>query len=330
MKRMFAVLIILSIGVLAYSAWQTNRKTYPVTFGVHFSAAHATWLGLDPEVAFTALLEELRPPLIRLSADWNQVEKTKGAFDFQTIDWQMSEAEKHGAKVLLVMGQKTPHWPECHTPEWVSEDTTERKKEVMNYIRTVTERYRAHPALEMWQVENEPFILFPFGECALFEKDWIHDEISLVRALDQDHKIVVTDSGELGLWWGASRAGDYIGTTLYRTVRSDKGHVYAYDWLPPLHYRLKATVLGNGIGRLMISELQAEPWFTNTPPWETPIAEQEETFNPARFEDSLKYARHIGASRAYLWGAEWWYWMKITNNDSRYWDIAKQAFVGVE
>jgi hypothetical protein len=26
-----------------------------------------------------------------------------------------------------------------------------------------------------------------------------------------------------------------------------------------------------------------------------------------------------------LWGAEWWYWMKVTNHDSSDWNVVKQA-----
>ena len=55
---------------------------------------------------------------VRLSAQWDQIEKKKGEYDFNDLDWFMGEADKRGAKVALAVGQKVPRWPECHAPEW--------------------------------------------------------------------------------------------------------------------------------------------------------------------------------------------------------------------
>ena len=68
---------------------------------------------------------------------------------------------------------------------------------MFRYVNTVVERYKNHEALEIWQVENEPFIRFRFGECNNFDKEATLEEIDLVRSIDDKHKILITDSGEL-------------------------------------------------------------------------------------------------------------------------------------
>lgn len=304
--------------------WVSSYKKYPVDFGVSFSKEHAIYLGLDWKKTYESILTDLKPKFIRLSAPWGDIEKIKDTFDFTDIDYMMNEAKKAGVKVTLVIGQKAPRWPECYVPDWASKLSSKEYEENLNsYLTQIVNRYKTNSALELWQVENEPFINFKFGECANFRPDLVDEEKKLVNYLDQPHWTIVTDSGELGLWKKASQLGDLFGTTLYRIVRSPNGMIWTYDWLPPAFYRYKAIVNGIHLESMFISELQAEPWFTGPGPNETPIAEQMKTMNSKRMNKNINFVKKIGVSRAYLWGAEWWYWMKEKNNDSSFWDIAK-------
>jgi hypothetical protein len=45
--------------------------------------------------------------------------------------------------------------------------------------------------------------------------------------------------------------------------------------------------------------------------------------NIKQFHGNIGYARQVGFSPVYLWGAEWWYWMKIKHNDNSFWQAAK-------
>lgn len=316
------ILIIISIAGITFYLWNLNRQTFPVEYGISFSQNHASSLGLDWKETYTTMLKELKPKYIRIAAMWSEVEKKKDIYDFGDVDWMMNEAGKYHARVTLVVGQKAPRWPECHVPEWlVDYSDAENEKYLMDYIEATVNRYKSHPALEFWQVENEPFIRFEFGDCHRYREDLVEEEIALVKSLDKPHKIIITDSGEISSWHKAIKAGDYFGTTLYRIVRSSKGKIWNYDWLPPVFYRLKAALWGRDLNTFFVSELQAEPWFTGAGANETPIEIQEETMNPERLEKHLDYVTHIGVSRAYLWGVEWWYWMKKTHEDSRYWDL---------
>jgi hypothetical protein len=35
---------------------------------------------------------------------------------------------------------------------------------------------------------------------------------------------------------------------------------------------------------------------------------------------NMDFAKKSGFSEVYLWGVEWWYYMKERHNDSTYWD----------
>lgn len=299
-------------------------KKYSVEYGISFDKDHASYLGLDWKKTYLAVLDDLKPKYIRLSAKWDEIEKTRGKFDIAELDWQMNEAAKRGVKVALVVGQKTPRWPECHIPEWASQlEVVSYKLSEKEFVKYIVERYKNNLALDLWQVENEPFIKFKFGECKLFDTELVSEEADLVKSLDSKHKIMLTDSGEMGFWFGASRLGDILGTTVYRIVKTPGGHLWGYNWLPAGVYKLKARLLGKGYENFYVSELQAEPWMNGTHPNDVSISEQEKTMSMARLQSTLNYASHVGASRAYLWGVEWWYWMKEKNGDARYWDKIK-------
>lgn len=321
------VLIVLLVIAMVYGLlWVMSIQQYTVTWGVSFNQNHATSLGLDWREAYEAMLDELSPQVIRIAAMWSEVESIRGTYTFDDVDWMMDKAEEYDAKVQLVVGQKAPRWPECHVPEWVKGSTREDAGDaLMEYVSTVVERYKQHAALELWQVENEAFIRFEFGECDGFRRDLVRDEVALVRELDPGRKIVMTDSGELSTWRRPSHVGDILGTTLYRIVRTPKGSTFGYDWLPAGFYKLKARVWGKGYDEFYVAELQAEPWFTESDPTETPTEIQEQTMDPDRMKRHIDYATRVGASRVHFWGVEWWYFMKTQRDDARYWDIAKET-----
>jgi hypothetical protein len=319
------LIISLALAIVYAMLWFASRKTYPVTFGVSFNQNHAQSLGLDWKVVYEDMLLDLQPSYVRIAAMWSEVEKDKGEFDFGDVDWMMDTAAESGAQVTLVVGQKAPRWPECHVPTWNDYEVAASRSHLLSYVEQTVERYKNHEALRMWQVENEPYIRFTFGECEGYDGEVVVEEIALVKQLDPDHPVLVTDSGELGLWRRAGKAGDVFGTTIYRVVKTPKGTVIKYDLLPAALYRIKAFLTGISLNRMIVSELQAEPWFTDSDPTSTPLEEQEQTMNPQRMKKHIDFTRRIGVSEAHLWGVEWWYFMKHVHRDSRYWEIAKEV-----
>ena len=322
MTKPTIIVLIIFVALFISLVW-LNSRTYPVTYGISFNQNHAVSLGLDWKNTYISMLEELRPAYIRIAAMWSEVEREKGVYDFTDVDWMMTLAEQHGTQVTLVVGQKAPRWPECHIPAWLDRDDYQSREYLFDYISAVVQRYSNHPALEIWQVENEPFIHFKFGECAGYRSDFVQDEIALVKKIDKNHPVLITDSGELSTWRVSSRAGDYFGTTLYRIVRMPNGRIWTYDWLPAVTYRIKAALWGRDIQTMFVSELQAEPWFTDAGAEHTSVEEQEKTMNPERLEKHLQFVTHIGVPRAYLWGVEWWDFMRKKQGDERYWELIK-------
>lgn len=322
--KLFVILIIIFIFI--YIALVIiSQKQYPVEFGVSFSSEYAEFLGLNPKEVYSEILTDLKPKYIRLAVPWSRVEISQDKYSFEKIDYYMNEADKHNAKVVLALGQKVPRWPECYIPEWVKTKSTDDKKaELLSYIETVVKRYKDHPALEYWQVENEPFIKFEFGDCGVFDETSVKSEVDFVRKLDGAHPIIMTDSGELSTWRKAANMGDVLGVTLYRIIRIKGDYIWSYGWVPASVYELRSLLWGKSYNNFFISELQAEPWFNGGTPMNTNVSVQEETSSLKQMQKNIEFSKRVGASRAYFWGVEWWYWMKTTQNNSSYWDEAKK------
>ncbi|MDO8626063.1 MAG: cellulase family glycosylhydrolase [Candidatus Magasanikbacteria bacterium] len=279
-------------------------------WGVSFDSSHARYLGLDVKASFAQIVGEWQFKKIRLAAHWDNIQKNgPGVYDFSELDYLMNQARKSGAKVILAVGQKTPRWPECHRPAWLDtlSDSRAPRLSLLAYIKTVVERYKNHPALEIWQVENEPFLAF--GLCPKYTATELTEEIALVRSLDATHPILITDSGELSSWRRTARAGDLFGTTMYRVVWNKYLGYLSYDWLPAAFYRFKLWVAGRNQSAAFVIELQGEPWIPGQDPQKLKIEEQFKSLDLARLKKNILYARAVGWPRAYLWGAEWWQWM---------------------
>ncbi len=306
------------------SLTQTDYKNSNIIYGVNFNSEYAAYLGFNPRHVYEKILDDWQFKYIRLSAQWDLIEKTKGQYDWNDLDWMMNESAKRNVKVVLVVGHKTPRWPECHYPGWVDATShSSHQPDLLNFIATVVARYKNHPALEVWQVENEPFL--GFGACKPISAAYLKDEVALVKQLDPLHPTMVTDSGELSLWRRAAKQADLFGTTLYRVVWNKKLGYWSYDWiLPPLAYTAKLWLNGRDVSSAYITELQAEPWIPNRPLADTPLAEQFKSMSLDRLKSIVDFAARTGMPRAYLWGAEWWLWLE-TRGVHEFSDYIKQV-----
>ena len=329
-KKSWRAKILLTCAVFAFVVLvfiiQTPVKE-PRVWGVTFSHTYAQGLGLEWREVFEAMLDELGVRHLRLPVYWNEVSPTQGALDFDAYDYQMARAEEFNAKVILAIGRKVPRWPECHEPAWVLKlSEKEQQEELLRYIEVVVERYKASFALVAWQVENEPFL--PFGECPPLDVDFLDKEIALVRKLDPSRPIVVTDSGELSIWIRAARRADIFGTTMYRTIYNKSIGQFTYP-LPPSFFRAKRALTEIFVGHkpMIVIELQAEPWGP-APVEKLSRKESERSMSPKKFRDVITYATRSGFDEFYLWGVEWWYWLKVHENDPEMWNIARELFRG--
>lgn len=317
---MFAVLA-LGLGFMNVVVSNLGLEEREVRLGATFSTIYAKDLGLDWKEAYVAALDDLGIRLLRLPAYWNRIEPEPDVFDFSDLDWQLDQANRRGAKVILAVGRKLPRWPECHVPRWavgMNEDLVQTR--ILGMIEKVVSRYAKNSAVTAWQVENEPF--FDFGECPPADVDFLKKEIALVRSLD-DRPIVISESGELSTWVRAGSLADILGVSTYRIVWS-RFTGYFYWPITPRVYRDRAAAVAPLTEKVIITELQGEPWTTQ-PIISMPIAQQLKLMNPDRLRTNVVFARKIGFSEAYLWGVEWWYWLKRQGRPGM-WEAAKTMF----
>jgi hypothetical protein len=134
----------------------------------------------------------------------------------------------------------------------------------------------------------------------------------------------VTDSGELSAWVQAAKRADIFGTTMYLIVHSPKVGYLEYH-LPPRFFWLKANIVHLFYPEkpITVSELQAEPWGPKLL-YDISLEEMMKTMSFPQFQKNIEYAKQVGFPEIYLWGAEWWYWMRTVQGDARYWDYARE------
>ncbi len=326
MKKSLLALLILLLLLVSYFFVGSASQAEEIKWGVNFSQKQTELLKLNWQENYSALLDDLEVRDVKLITHWDLLEPEKDKYNFEDLDWQIRKAEEKGAKILLVIGMKTGRWPECHIPGWAKNLIKEKQqKEISNLIEKIVLRYRDSNTIWAWQVENEPF--FPFGECPWTDKDFLKEEIDLVKSLDlQKRPVVVSDSGEGSFWVSAAQLGDIVGTTLYKKVWFRQLSSYIYYPFPPIFYWRKAQLIEKIFDKeVVVGELQAEPWGPKLLN-DLPIEEQEKTMDLERFKSNIEFAKRTGLSEFYLWGAEWWYWLKEKQNQPQLWQEAKKLF----
>ncbi len=323
--KIFLAIVLVLAGLALFFYYRFQPTPQP-GWGLNFSPELAEYLGFAPEPLFRQMLDDFRPPSLRLTAYWETLEPTPGKFDFSSIDAMLRETDKRGTKVILVLGHKQPRWPECHHPTWYEKlSPAAQSGAVLTMLRSAVEHFKQFSSIQAWQIENEPF--FPYGpNCPAVPAGLFVQELALVKSLDL-RPLVATDSGEKGAWLPTVWAGaDIFGSTMYRTVYQNKQGKYLTYPIPPALYRIRAGILEtfSGVREVFNVELQAEPWFA-TSPFDTPWEKQAALMNPGLFAEYVDYARQVGFAENYFWGVEWWYWAFVQGHPEM-WQTAKDFF----
>ncbi|MDP1629411.1 MAG: beta-galactosidase [bacterium] len=320
------IFLIWAVFLLTVYGFYKNPPSADLQFGVNFSKKQALRFNLDWRKTYLEILDDLNVKFVRLAAYWDEIEPEEGNYNFSDLDWQIEEARKRNAKIILAVGLRLPRWPECHAPQWARIQNEElRIKNLIRYIEETVKHYQEFNNIVAWQVENEPF-LRGFGECPALNVKLLGKEIALVKSLDS-RPIVITDSGELGDWFRSYRRADIFGTTMYRKVWSDKISGFFRYPLPPAFFWWRQGTVNFFLGRKEIIgvELQAEAWGPGRQIYDMRPDEIKDFFSAAEMLESIDYSRRVGLPINYLWGAEWWAWMK-ENGHPQYWNLAKTVF----
>lgn len=322
-----ALIVIVAAFAVWFASGEGVEDNQNINWGVTFSPRQTDFLGLDAWQAYAAILDDLGAKNLRLQAPWNEVEKQEGVYDFSSVDWMITEAKKRETKVILALGRKLFRWPECHDPAWAfALDKKEFESRVLRLLQVEIEHFKQYDNIIAWQVENEA--LLPFGGCQDPKPNWklFKKEVALVRFLDR-RPVIATESGELSGWLKIAGAVDWLGVSLYRVTNNPfLGKIY-YPFRPGFYQKKAALTLAinKNLQKVFISELQLEPWGEK-PLSQMSLPEQFERMSLGRTRSSLDFARSTGLPDIYIWGAEWWYWLKERQGDSRFWELGKQVF----
>ncbi len=292
--------------------------------GASFSLHRCSELGLDKKAVLRAALEDLGLRRFRLMSYWNIHEQRQGEYDFEELDWQLDMIAKYSGKVTLAVGKRQPRWPECHIPDWALALPKEAWYEALYaYLEVVINRYKHHPALHSWQLENEA-LLKSFGYCRDndYNRTRLRQEAALIKRLDPDHPLIMTLSDSWGLPWRRPRPDQYA-MSLYRAT-ANKRKAIKQSIRPALFYRTRAWLIRLIFRRpAFIHELQAEPW-TGSGITKASLDEQFLTMNADRLKANVGFAARTGMNPIDLWGLEWWFWLKEVHSQPELWNTVKQ------
>lgn len=196
----------------------------------------------------------------------------------------------------------------------------------------VINRYKNSPALDSYQVENE-FFLRGFGDCekitGSMERWRLVSEFNLVKRLDPNHRAIIARSNNaLGLPVGEPTP-DEFGISIYKRVW-DAGVTRRYleypfpAWFYAFVAGSQKVVTGKD---MIVHELQAESWGPNGKHLsEISVEEGDKSFSAERFRDRVEFGKATGMREIYLWGAEYWRFRLVHQNDPSLWNVAKGTF----
>src|SRR3989344_3227745 len=309
--------------------YKAKHSDEPLIIGTTFISDYAESFSLSPEETLNAIFSDLGIRKIRLVSYWKDIEPAPATYDVSSLDWQFAMAQKYDARVSLAIGLRQPRWPECHEPKWADIAAAEDrwKPQLYKYITAVVERYKNHPNLESYQLENE-FFMKVFGECKNFNRDRLIEEYEMVKKLDPNHKIIISRSNN---WIGVpfrQPTPDQFGISVYKRVWDAAFTKRYFEYpLPAWFYGMLAGWGEMVTGKdMMIHELQAEPWAPNGQ-FITEISTEEmfKSMNAERMKDRINYGVDTGMRELNLWGAEWWYWLMVQKDDDSVWEVVKEA-----
>lgn len=336
MKKFYKKFLI-AIFIIVAVFYVLSLRSLPerITYGVSFSKFHSDELQLNWRETYLALLDDLKVRSFRFTAHWPNTEPENNKFNFSELDFQMNEARKRGASVILAVGRRLPGWPECHEPGWLNEqlpagDERQKKeykqKELLEYMEAVVNRYKRYDNIKYWQVENEPYLaFFSRSLCGELDDEFLQTEIGLVRKLDPARPVMLTSSGEFDPWFQTYKRADVFGSSLYLYVWWKTGPI-RYP-ITPGFFRIKQSLVELVYGKKpkILIELATEPWLRR-PIVGTPNEILLNRMGIDKFNEMINFASKTGFEEQYLWGAEWWYWMKTKQNHPEFWERARELF----
>lgn len=295
-------------------------------WGFSYSPKYASSLDLDWRQSYIFLLDELKPPSVRVPLYWDETETTPGVFSFERLEFLLAEAHKRNIPVVLNVGYRVFRYPECHVPEWAKTFSQHELEDAERSYLSGVVQYLSETSLavslEAIQIENEARNQLQ-KNCPPIPYTQLESEVKLFREAFPHIPIVLTWAGDFppSDYREYIRYGDIVAVSFFPRRWNHVLHIYdeVFSWgrFSIRHIgRERATAQQQG-KRFWISEFEAEPW-----------GEEKETATPERL---LSYKKLLdsygGAERVYLWGAEWWAW-KAQQGDTTVLEFIKELTKG--
>ena len=325
-KFLFFFFLALALALIVYLMAGDGEFNSDIDFGVSFSQVSAEQMEIDWRKAYSSILDDLGVKKFRLIAYWQKIETNKGEYVFDDLDWQINEAEKRGAEVVLAVGSKLPGFTGCYLPNWTKDLNNDEKKEnALLFLKEVIKRYNSKSIIKAWQIEDDPFQRFS-EECLGMDEEFLNKEISLVNEFDfSDKPIILTTNGEIGSWFKLGVLTNNLGISIDRNNWSPYLGYFKYHIKPNFYQkRISLTKRFVDLDNVVVIGLQAEP-NSHKPVNEISLLEAERSMNLDIFRDTMHYIKRTGFDEVYIRGAEWWYYLRSEGNDS-FWVEAKKIW----
>ncbi len=178
------------------------KTVFKYKWGATLSTKECRAWGVDIYKLLSLAVDELNIRQFRIMSYWDEIEATRGQYNFKNLDKLLNLANRKGAKVSLCLGLRQPRWPEVHEPDWANKlrnsnyDNWQTK--LNQFIAEVIKRYKNHPAIDSWQLENEA-LNRNFGINGDFNRKRLRNELSLVKTLDKKHPVIMSTSNSFAL-----------------------------------------------------------------------------------------------------------------------------------
>ncbi len=295
-----------------------------ISFGITFSHTHLNYLKIPINDALDLALE-MGFSHLRLGSYWQEVEKSKGVYDFSVLEDLLNRCEETGQKVIMNVGAKSPRWPEFYWPGYLKEknfNNSEARKRTLLFIKKLVRTLKKFSCITHWQVENEP--LDPSGQKNLaIPFNFLKEEVELMRKLDSRPIILTLFANDLEsrqLFLKMLPISDVIGLDLYyvELMNNNIGKPF-YGGSRTSDDYLREIVKTSS-KEVIITELQAEPWEKDEKGY---LSKNPKSISPKLLESNLKKALSLGVKEILLWGFEYWCYKK-SQGDNRYLEVIKK------
>ncbi len=342
-------------------SWPHQEPLGNPAFGINFSCRQAEYLLLEvpggPYVdrsrpdrpawcaqTLGAILRGTGAQYVRLSVEWSTVEPQPGVYDFRVIDAMLAEAQRDKAHVLLTVGVKAQRSPEFYIPDWVlskadlpdSGDISANPylhDQALAMVRAVVAHTANSAAIDSWEADNEPYIASSRTNGWTLSRGFVQEIVAAIHAGDAEGRPVVINQAQHFVfdrrWKDALSDGDILAASIYPFRNYD---IFGHNIVVPIleigplgpNYAAQDRAAAAQGKQFWITEMQAEPWTDTDIRLVTP-ANPSSNLTHDNLARSIDYARRTGASRVYLWGAEWWYYELVHNHDASWWVQARAA-----